>query len=82
MRTAKGKAFEMTDCITQPLLFSSVGRKKVETDVNGGQLTSDTGMVLVREVDRRIGLLDALTDRIVDRYDPARIAHDLRTLLA
>ena len=72
----------MTDCITQPLLFSSLGRKKVEADFNGGHLTSDAGMLLLREVDRRIGLLDALTGCIADPREASKITHDLRTLLA
>ena len=72
----------MTDCITQPLLFSSLGTKKVKADFNGGHLTSDAGVLLLREVDRRIGLIDALTDCIVDPRDPAKIIHELRTLLA
>jgi len=72
----------MTDCITQPLLFSSLGTKKIQADFNGGHLTSDAGVLLLREVDRRIGLIDALTGCIVDPRDPAKITHDLRTLLA
>jgi len=72
----------MTDCITQPLLFSSLGRKKVQADFNGGHLTSDAGMLLLREVDRRIGLIDALTGCIADPREASKITHDLRTLLA
>jgi len=72
----------MTDCITQPLLFSSLGRRKVEADFNGGHLTSDAGMLLLREVDRRIGLIDALTDCIADPREASKITHGLRTLLA
>ena len=72
----------MTDCITQPLLFSSLGTKKIQADFNGGHLTSDAGMLLLREVDRRIGLIDALSDCIADPRDPAKTTHDLRTLLA
>ncbi len=72
----------MTDCITQPLLFASLGRRKVEADFNGGHLTSDAGMLLLREVDRRIGLIDALTDCIADPREASKITHDLRTLLA
>jgi len=72
----------MTDCIRQPLLLTRLGTKKVEADFNGGHLTSDAGMLLLREVDRRIGLIDALTDCMADPRDPAKITHDLRTLLA
>ena len=72
----------MTDCNRQPLLFSSLSRKKIQADFNGGSLTSDAGALLLREVDRRLGLIDAITACIPDPRDPARITHDLRTLLA
>jgi hypothetical protein len=35
----------MTDCTTQPLLFSSLGSKKIQADFNGGSLTSATAQV-------------------------------------
>jgi hypothetical protein len=50
----------MTNCTTQPLLFSSLGSKKIQADFNGGSLTSDAGALLLREADKRLGLIDAL----------------------
>ena len=50
-------------------------------DFAGGDLTSDGGLVLLREVDRRIGLVDALNAALHDPRDPDRIEHDQRTLL-
>jgi len=72
----------MTECNGLPLLFSSLGRKKIVADFNGGDLTSDGGLPLLREVDRKIGLIDALDDAIVDPRCPWLIEHDQRTLLA
>ena len=72
----------MTECNRQPLVLSSLGHKKIQADFKGGHLTSDAGAVLLREVDRRIGLIDALSACIGDPRDPARITHDLRTMLA
>lgn len=72
----------MTECNRQPLLFSSLGPQKVVADFDGGRLTSDAGGLLLREVDRRIGLTSALAACIADRRDPARITHELHTLLA
>jgi hypothetical protein len=76
------KAIDMTDCNRQPLLFSSLSGKKIVADFDGGALTSDAGALLLRQVDRRLGLIDALAACIPDPRDPARITHDLRTLLA
>jgi len=72
----------MTECNKIPLTFSSLGRKKIQADFDGGQLTSDAGAVLLREIDRHIGLVDAMTDCINDPRDPARITHDIRTMIA
>lgn len=72
----------MTECNRQGLLFSSLGRQQVQADFAGGTLTSDAGGLLLREVDRRTGLLDALTACLSDPRDPARITHDRRTMLA
>ena len=72
----------MTECSRLPLVFSSLNRKKLAADFQGGDLTSDGGLLLLREVDRRIGLIDQLSAAIRDPRDPDRIEHDQRTLLA
>jgi hypothetical protein len=64
------------------LLFSSLGRQQVQADFAGGTLTSDAGGLLLREVERRTGLLDALAGCLTDPRDPGRITHDVRTMLA
>jgi hypothetical protein len=72
----------MTDCTTEPLLFASVDRRQIVADFGGGDLTSDGGLPLLREVDRKIGLIDALDAAIVDPRCPWLIEHDQRTILA
>ena len=72
----------MTECNGVPLLFSSLGRKKIVADFDGGDLTSDGGLPLLREVDKKIGLIDALDAAICDpRFQPL-VVHDQGTLLA
>jgi hypothetical protein len=72
----------MTECNGLPLRFSSLGRKKIVADFQGGDLTSDGGLPLLREVDRKIGLIDALDAAIDDPRCPWLIEHEQRTLLA
>jgi len=72
----------MTDCITQPLLFSSLKSKKIQADFNGGTLTSDAGALLLREVDKRIGLVDAINRCIPDPRNPFYTIHQQKTMLA
>lgn len=72
----------MAECNREPLVFSSLSRRKISADFDGGTLTSDAGGLLLREVDRRLGLTQGLAECIADPRDPAKIRHDLRTLLA
>jgi len=72
----------MTDCTPEPLLFSSLKRQNIQADFRGGRLTSDGGAVLVREVDRSLGLIDAINACIPDPRHPLFTVHSQRTLLA
>jgi len=72
----------MTDCNTQPLFFSNLKNKKIQADFNGGCLTSDAGALLVREVDKRLGLIDAINRCIPDPRNEFFIVHQQKTMLA
>jgi len=72
----------MTECNRSELVFSSLSRKRILADFNGGRLTSDAGALLLREADRRTGLIEALAACITDPRDPSKVQHDVRTLLA
>jgi hypothetical protein len=72
----------MTECNTTTVDFTPLGRRQVVADFLGGRLTSDAGAVLIREVDRRIGLLDSIDQAIPDPRDPRYTVHDQRTMLA
>jgi hypothetical protein len=72
----------VTECNRKPLVFSRVSRRKVQADFAGGTPTSDGGALLLREVDRRLGLIDQLADCLTDPRDPAKIQHDQRTMPA
>jgi hypothetical protein len=72
----------MTECITNDLAFSRHQRRAVLANFKGGRITSDAGLLLVREADRSLGLIDALAECLTDWRDPSRIEHELRTMLA
>ena len=71
----------MTECNRQSLSFSSLGRQKITANFDGGRLTSDAGALLLREADRQLGLTAELAECIADPRDPAKVTHDLKTLL-
>jgi len=51
-------------------------------DFGGGRLTSDAGALLLREADRQLQLTAKLAAALSDRRDPAKVQHDLQTMLA
>ncbi|MDF9391029.1 MULTISPECIES: IS1380 family transposase [Methylococcus] len=71
----------MTDCTEQIELFAPVGCRWVEVKFEGGDVTSDAGVLLLRQVDRRIGLLQRVAERLPDPRDPNRCRHSLLHLL-
>ena len=58
----------------------AIRRKKLTASFDGGQLSSDGGLLLLRAAERRLGIASRLTDAIRDRRDPARIDHTLPEL--
>ena len=49
----------MTKCSVSKLQFQGLGRRRVEAEFNGGQITSDAGGLLLREVESRYGFRSA-----------------------
>lgn len=72
----------MTQRNQQSLRFKRLGRRNVEADFEGGRLTSDAGLLLLRETDARLGLIDAVDEAIPDPRCPLFIVHQQRAMLA
>jgi hypothetical protein len=72
----------MTQCTTDSMSFSRLRGKKIQADFNGGAITSDAGVLLLREVDKRIGLIDQINDCIADPRNPFFVTHTQRSMLA
>ncbi len=61
--------------------FASVSGKRVEATFDGGILTSDTGAMLLREVESKIGILCRIVAAITDRRHPSYVDHPTMDLL-
>lgn len=72
----------MPNCTKGKIDFGRDGRRVVEADFCGGELSSDGGLLLLRQVDRHLGLSRMAAAAIPDPRDPERIRHALRDLLA
>jgi len=70
----------MTDCRRQ-LTFSFYQHKQLVADFKGGQISSDTGLLAVRELDEKLGWLAEAASLISDPRRPDRTELDILSLL-
>lgn len=71
----------MTQCNPQPFLFQDLGRRQVSACFDGGQVTSDAGGLLLREVEHRFGFIEGFARCFSDYRDPDLVEHSLVDLL-
>lgn len=71
----------MTNCSRETFEFPPLGGRKIEAGFDGGEVSSDGGLLLLRDVDRRLGLLNDVARRLEDPRDQLRIQHSLVSLL-
>ena len=71
----------MTNCTSSFIQFSPLNRKKIQASFNGGNITSDGGLLLLREVDKRIGLTKKLSKALRDDRHAGYVDHTMLDLL-
>lgn len=71
----------MPNCIEDRLEFPALKRRNVQAEFSGGDITSDGGVLLLRQVDRVLGLTQAIDRVLFDPRDPQRIEHSQLSLL-
>jgi len=64
----------MTDCRDQ-ITFSFYSGKPVVADFSGGQITSDAGLLALRELDHRLGWTARAGSILIDPRQPAKSKH-------
>lgn len=62
-------------------VLSPVGSKPVHVDFDGGRLTSDGGVLLLAEIEKKLGLADRLAGCIEDPRAPERVKHSLADMI-
>ena len=72
----------MTQCTQSSFEFAPHSRRAVVADFSGGSLTSDAGALLLRQVDRRMGLLRRLAACFEDFRSPWLTRHGVEQMLA
>jgi len=66
----------------QSFFFDDLGPRSVQADFSGGLLSSDGGVLLLRQVDANLGLTQALAQCFQDERQQALVDHSVRQLLA
>lgn len=66
---------------SEQLTFTSIKGRQVGVDFAGGEVSSDGGLLLVREVDRKLGLIDAIARRLTDPRESGKVVHENETML-
>jgi len=72
----------MTKFTKQILLFKDISGKKVEADFNGGEVSSDAGLLFLREIEAKHGIIRRMANVLRDRRHQSYITHDVLELLS
>ncbi|MEH2042106.1 IS1380 family transposase [Nostoc sp.] len=71
-----------TDCILEQLKFEPVKSCPVVVNFNGETVTSDAGLTLIAELDRKREITSRLAQCFKDYREPSRIEHSVSNLIA
>jgi hypothetical protein len=70
-----------TECTPKQFEFHGLGRRQIVAKFDGGQITSDGGGLLLREVEKKTKILHQLSQQFVDYRDPDAIEHTVEDLV-
>jgi hypothetical protein len=72
----------MTECNQGAFPFEVHFSRQVVAQFDGAQMSTDGGALLLREADRKIGLLKRMARCFTDARNPERVEHELGEMLA
>jgi len=76
-----GGGVKQTECSVEQLSFQGVGKRQIVARFDGGQLSSDGGGLLLREVERRTGVMGQFAACFRDYRNPKLVEHSLISLI-
>jgi hypothetical protein len=71
-----------TECNGKLFEFHPLGSREVRADFDGGAISSDGGGLLLREVEKRTGIVARFAGCFTDHREAERIEHTVRELVA
>jgi hypothetical protein len=70
----------MSACSPKQLCFPPIAGQTIRADFEGGAWSSDVGALLLRGIDRQLGLTERFAAAIQDKRPPSSSEHPLRDL--
>lgn len=71
----------MPNCTVREMPFAKLGRREIDVGFDGGDVSSDGGLLLLRQVERRLGLLKAVAEILPDPRSPLLVKHKTEQML-
>jgi len=71
-----------TECSEKLFEFHPLGVREVRVGFEGGAITSDGGGLLLREVEKRTGIVERFAACFTDHREAGRVEHAVRELVA
>ena len=66
---------------TLELSFPAVRNKTIVGRFDGGEVTSDAGVMLLRDADRKMGLTELMAGLATDRRQPKKVRHEIKEMI-
>jgi len=67
----------MTECKSEPLQFANTNGRKVEVNFEGKEVSSDAGVLLLKQAEEKLGLLQKFAGNMTDYRRVKSCAHSL-----
>ncbi|WP_409525739.1 IS1380 family transposase [Nitrincola sp. MINF-07-Sa-05] len=71
----------MTHCTVTRDLFPRCKGRKIEINFDGGDITADAGVILLRQLDRELNLTRSIARKITDPRNPSLCRHQAQTMI-
>ena len=66
----------------EKIIFSRSDKKSIEGTFAGGNITQDAGLLLVKEMDKKLGLTKLISNQIKEKRNVNYIKHTIDNMIA
>jgi hypothetical protein len=64
------------------MTFGKLERRAIIAEFNGGEISSDAGLMLIRKIDQHYGFSQQIAACFTDHRDPSRVEHSIEAMVA